>query len=397
MNTERALASVRRISSLQPIPGADLIELAIIDGWQCVVGKDVGHKVGDLVIYMEIDAFLPATDARYESFRPRFIQWNGKEGLRVKTIRLRKQLSQGVVLPVREFPELKNPSEGQNVTELLKIEKWESAEEMGMNGSLKAGKAAGAFPTFIPKTNQERAQNSTAQLHTAYDTEELFERTIKLHGSSMTVYKVEPSSPHYKEALAIQKAGLKKGGRPLTGFAKLVAKVKEWYNDIFNKQPPTDVFGVCSRNISIKPGDDSDFNKVAQQQDLFGDLAELNGSYAFQGEIIGPNIQQGFEKAQTLEFRLFDIYDIDEGRYLLPGERKALADELMILTAPTDAILTLKDVGDRETIVNDLLAAAEGPGMNPGVKREGHVYKSMSRDFSFKVVATSFLERKGAE
>ena len=59
MENLRKLASIRKISDIQSIPGADMIELAIVDGWKVVVAKNVEHKVGDMVVYCEIDSFLP--------------------------------------------------------------------------------------------------------------------------------------------------------------------------------------------------------------------------------------------------------------------------------------------------------------------------------------------------
>ena len=56
---ERKLATIRKINDLSPIEGADKIEVATVDGWKVVVAKDVGHKIGDWVVYCEIDSFLP--------------------------------------------------------------------------------------------------------------------------------------------------------------------------------------------------------------------------------------------------------------------------------------------------------------------------------------------------
>ena len=55
----RKLATIRRIDEIRPIEGADNIELAIVDGWSVVVAKDQNYFVGELVIYCEIDSFLP--------------------------------------------------------------------------------------------------------------------------------------------------------------------------------------------------------------------------------------------------------------------------------------------------------------------------------------------------
>lgn len=388
MNIDRALASVRKVKSLSPIEGADLIELAMIDDWQCVVGKGI-HKEGDLVIYFEIDSFINGEDKRFESFSERFSNFDGMTGLRVKTIRLRKQLSQGIVMPVREFPEIKKPSEGLDVTKLLKVVQWEEAEKTDTSGS--ACKSAAVFPSFIPKTNQPRAQNIGASLIRSMDRGELFERTIKQDGSSMTVYLVRPDSKYFPAALK-----LKLNQEKRTGIAGLLQKVKVWYDLKFTDKYNKSISAVCSRNSQLKDHDGSNFWNVAISHQLVEILNAIDGSNALQGELLAPNIQSNFEKVEAPEFRLFDMFNIDTQQYYLPTERKATADQFSIPHVPTDAILTLAEVpGSQDGLVKALLAAAEGPGMNPNVKREGHVYKSMTNlNNSFKVVATSYLEAK---
>ena len=87
----RKLASIQRIVSIEPIQGADKIELAIVLGWQCVVKKDE-FKVGDLCVYIEIDSIVPADNPYFEFMKDR--------KYRVKTIRLRGIYSQGLVCPL---------------------------------------------------------------------------------------------------------------------------------------------------------------------------------------------------------------------------------------------------------------------------------------------------------
>ena len=98
---ERKLASIRIISDIQPIEGADMIELSIVDGWKVVVAKNVGHKVGDMVIYCEIDSFLPIKD-EFEFLRKTSYKKmsDGMEGFSLKTIKMRGQVSQGLILPM---------------------------------------------------------------------------------------------------------------------------------------------------------------------------------------------------------------------------------------------------------------------------------------------------------
>jgi RNA ligase (TIGR02306 family) len=180
---ERKLASIRVISDIQPIEGADKIELAIVDGWKVVVAKEVGHKVGNMVVYCEIDSYLPVRD-EFEFLRKSSYKKmsDGTEGFRLKTIKLRGQVSQGLILPmsVVEYTNVQFEV-GMDVTNLLGIVKYEPPIPAEL-----AGKVKGLFPSFIRKTDEERIQNLSSEYdelknHTYYVTE-------KLDGSSATFY-----------------------------------------------------------------------------------------------------------------------------------------------------------------------------------------------------------------
>ena len=99
---ERNLATIQLISALDPITGADKIEKATILGWECVVKKG-DFAVGDKCIFIEIDSVLPAIPY-WDFMAPR--------RYRVKTIRLRKQVSQGLAVPLKDLLELKDPKVG---------------------------------------------------------------------------------------------------------------------------------------------------------------------------------------------------------------------------------------------------------------------------------------------
>src|ERR1022692_2598024 len=100
----RKLATIRQISNLLPIPGADRIEVATIDGWKVVVNKGT-HVIGELVVYFEIDSFLPIRD-EFEFLRKSSYKKMADEveGFRLRTISLRKQISQGLVMPISILP-----------------------------------------------------------------------------------------------------------------------------------------------------------------------------------------------------------------------------------------------------------------------------------------------------
>jgi hypothetical protein len=163
---ERNLATIRRIKEINPIEGADAIELAVVDGWQVVVAKNVGHQVGDLVVYCEIDSFLPI-ESEFEFLRKSSYKKMGdQEGFRLKTIKLRGQISQGLILPysvipIAQFATAADLPEGMDVSEMLGIVKYEPPIPAHL-----AGKVKGSFPSFLRKTDEERCLSGDIEVIT---------------------------------------------------------------------------------------------------------------------------------------------------------------------------------------------------------------------------------------
>lgn len=174
----RKLASVRIVAQTCPIDGADLIEAAVVDGWKCVV-KRGEFKPGDPVIYCEIDSFLPIRD-EFEFLRKSSFKTMGdQEGFRLKTVKLRGQISQGLLLPVSILNRDAVP--GEDVSEELGIQKYEPPIPACLTGEV-----IGPFPVSIQKTDEERVQN-LAQDFASYSGQ-LFYVTEKLDGTSLTAF-----------------------------------------------------------------------------------------------------------------------------------------------------------------------------------------------------------------
>lgn len=157
----RKLASVRRVLDVQPIENADAIEVCVVDGWKVVTKKNE-FSVGDLCVYCEIDSFLPMT-SEFEFLRKSSYKKlsDGTEGFRLKTIKLRGQVSQGLILPVTILPGGREIQEGMDVTEVLDIIKYEPPVPAEL-----AGKIKGYFPSFIPKTDEERCLSDDVKIIT---------------------------------------------------------------------------------------------------------------------------------------------------------------------------------------------------------------------------------------
>jgi len=158
----RQLASIQRIKSINPIDNADQIEVATVLGWHAVVEKSK-HKAGDLIIFFEIDSFLPIKE-EFEFLRSRcYKKMDHGDGFRLKTIRLRKQVSQGLVMPLSIIPDCLayDEVEGYDLTEALGVIKYERPIPATMKGTVK-----GSFPGFMPKSDETRCLSEGTILQT---------------------------------------------------------------------------------------------------------------------------------------------------------------------------------------------------------------------------------------
>ena len=115
----RKLARIVKIDNLLPIEGADRIEVAQIGGWQVVVKKNE-FKKGGFAVYFEIDSWIPNSIAPFltkEGKEPK--EFDGVKGERLKTVKLRKVISQGLLIPVSNFAGITQVKEGLDLTENL--------------------------------------------------------------------------------------------------------------------------------------------------------------------------------------------------------------------------------------------------------------------------------------
>lgn len=150
----RKLASIQRIWDVIPIDGADSIELVKVMGWQCVAKKGE-FKKNDLGVYFEIDSFLPVRPEfeflRSNSYRNSDLMG---EGFKLRTMKFKGQISQGLILPLNMFKELSPDLEiGTDVTELLGVRKWEIEERATTGGNI-----IGGLPYDVPHTDETRVQ-----------------------------------------------------------------------------------------------------------------------------------------------------------------------------------------------------------------------------------------------
>jgi RNA ligase (TIGR02306 family) len=330
------LATIQKAVELKPISGADAIECATVLGWEVVVKKGE-FKPGDLGVYVEIDSLLPELPC-FEFMRTR--------NFRVKTVKLRGQISQGLFMPLSILPGGEYV-EGQDVTELLGVKKYEKA----VPGQL-SGIAKGNFPSFIPKTDEVRIQSEP---HLLEEVRSLpMYATVKCDGSSATYY------------------------------------VKDGE------------FGVCGRNWELKEDENNSFWKFAREVDLENKMKSLTRSnIALQGEICGPGIQKNPMGLDKVTVFFFNLYLIDEHRYGDYEELVKVSDSLGLKTVPLVFWgASLNEVfGKEDWGMEDLVKYAEGTYPN-GKPREGIVIRPVKEQdsqrtrigrLSFKVVNNIYL------
>lgn len=341
----RKMASIRRILEIKAIPEADKICAYRVDGWW-VVDSVNKYNVGDLVVYAEPDAWIPTELAPFLSKGAEPRQYNGVSGERLKTIRLKKQISQGLLLPLNVLSVNTDSGvylgdweqfEGHDVSERLGIQKWEPEIPAQL-----AGVTKGLFPSFIQKTDQERVQNLVQVIaETARTGWHRFEVTEKLEGSSMTVFMHDG------------------------------------------------VFGVCSRNLELKFSESNAFWAAATKYDIENKMRLIGlNDIAIQGELIGPGIQGNIYNLTSPEFHVFDVYDIRKGEYLTPQLRRDIVAMLQLNHVP----VIMSDVMLPSGNVQDILYMAEGKSMlNHKQEREGIVFKSVIGGITFKAISNLYL------
>jgi RNA ligase (TIGR02306 family) len=349
METEtntRKLASLQVVREILPIEGADMIELAIINDWRAVVAKTDNVKRGDMVVYCEIDSFLPVIP-EFEFLRKSSYKKlvDGQEGFRLKTIRLRGELSQGLVIPIDKARQVALSmgnefldTEGSDVTTNLGIIKYEPPVPAHLSGM-----ARGNFPSFIAKTDELRIQGLTRKW-VEYREKEYYVAE-KLEGSSTTGY-------------------------------------------LWNG-----VFGVCSRNLDLQETDDNTYWKVVRDLHLEERMRSLGLEVAIQGELIGEGVQGNIYGIRGHELRVFNVFDPRTHRKLPLVDMLELIHNINMDGGPELKHVPVLEISYKlpETI-GELLLFAEGKSqLNPNVEREGIVLRTLDCDVSFKAISNKYL------
>ena len=277
---ERKLASIQTVTEVNPIPGADKIEVASVLGYKVVVQKGK-VKPGDTVVYIEVDAIVPDIPV-FDFLR--------KYKFHIKANRLRGQISSGLVMTLDEMglggEGAYSWPIGTDITEKLGVTKYIEPVPLHFDG-----KVIGRRPSFCPKTDEFRLQSYPNLL------EELGNQpayiSIKIDGTSSSVY----------------------------------------YNPELDEP-----FGVCSRNLNLARDENNGHWKVALKHDLESKMRDMQLTYQFkrgfviQGELAGPGIQKNRMELKEIDIYVFQIFDIERYRYLSVFDMEMTCHELGLNT-----------------------------------------------------------------
>jgi RNA ligase (TIGR02306 family) len=342
--TIRKLATVQVVAEINPHFNADKLEVARVLGWLVVIKKDE-VKVGDKIVYFEIDSILPETE---------WSEFLKEKKYRVKTIKLRGHISQGLILPLNIIGGDVNPenySVGQDVTKVLGVKKFLSESELATEFRLSSGKVikVSTFPSdLIEKSDEPRIQSEPHVIREF--TGKAYCATLKYDGTSAT-YLIDPENP------------------------------EEFY--------------ICSRNLRreyVAVAEDP-YSFIADKYQIREKLLEENCRYAIQGEIYGPKVAKNLLGVKDLMLAVFNAKDLKENRYLDYADLETLCKKLNL------PMVQLIEKGDYFNYTVDQLKELS-KGFYPDTKnvREGLVFR-LSKDWhssgrkSFKIINDEFLHK----
>jgi len=370
---ERKLAHVEIIESIHPIEGADKIEMAKILGWECVVKKEE-FTVGDKVIYCEVDSVMP-DKPEYEFLRDK--------KFRIRTIKLKGQISQGLILPLSAAKNLTHKVEiGFDCTELLEITKYLSPSEkeeikkveINQNKLTKfmkryswyrrlflTRKQKEGFPYWVSKTDEERIQNIPHVLEQFKDKEVYVTEKIDYQSGTWT-------------------------GKMVSNTTLLIGKFL----------PKKYQFVVCSRNLTNN-NKDSLYWKIAKKYNL-EQILEENPTLTIQGEQGDTKVQCNKYGIKEPTMWIFNIIDHEKNYHYNYTEIDNFCND-----AYDDGINCLRPVpllgkyklSELGSTVQELVEFSKGKSViNPKIEREGIVVRCIENGkkvLSFKVINPNFL------
>ncbi len=335
------LATIQRLGAIEPIPGADRIEMSRVLGYRTVIEKGA-FKPNDLCVWHAPDTVLPDRP-EYEFLR--------KQEFRIKVAKFRGVYSQGLALPINKTALCVRLGaaqlvEGEDVTDLIGIKKYEKVipEEM-------AGESCGGLPGFTRRTSEFEIRSHLGMLDGFVG--KAWYATLKMNGTSGTWY--------FKDG----------------------------------------VFGCCGREYEYLPTEGNLFWRMARKYDIEAKLRDFGGNVVIQGEVFGPEVHKNTMGASEVQLGIFNLWFPDEWRYAGYGEMRDLQQKFDLPLVP-EVLLNLDtrrtwqlqefiDLAERQAYTNG--KQAEGIVVRPLIERSTD--HSPSGRLSFKVLNEAFLHKHG--
>ena len=362
----RELASVQKITSLEPIKGKDRIELATILGWHVIVKKG-DFKVGDLAVYVQYDTILPPRP-EFEFLRPRCYS-KKYDGFRISNMKMAGVFSEGIVFPMSILDgDCGRFNEGRDVSEELEVQKYD--------------------PDVMKEV--EIAKNSKIPIIQFLMRYEWFRKCFRKWASNRKPKLGYPTEIHKASEANIQVVfdGLKDQNLLYYKSEKLEGQAATYHITKKGK------FRVYSHNVGL-PKSDNNWWRVAEKFDIEKRMKQYMKDHRIpemyiQGEVVGPGIQKNIYKLESLDFYVYDAGDI--------AQEKVRTYDLEGLEEFQDATnLNLVPILEREVPLPDtcdeVLADCEGKsifGSTMKNQREGIVWRSMGNTAGFKAKSKKY-------
>ena len=371
----RKLVTIRKIKSLKEHPNADKLQIAKIDGWDVVVAKSALHRENDYVAYFEVDSFLPVLE-QFEFLRKSsFAKMGDKEGFRLKTVKLRGKISNGLIMPLTEIIGLIKDEELYNLVERLMIGNVnlrvanlnkqtdvidkalavDLSQELGVIKFEKEipeemdGIMIGHFPSFLRNTSQERIQNISDSIFEKDFHNRKFYITEKMDGIAFTAY------------------------------------IRDGH------------FGLCSRNVELIPSVvEHPICKAAVEHDIKNKLEHIYEVFqmniAINCELIGEKLQKNHYDIEGRKLLLYSAYSIDECEYFnldfLQSLSRILKIDMVHLVDDNFDMSQIK-LGDQASALVEM--ATRKSYFNPQKRMEGLVFVSDGNDHQKGYLSKLFL------
>ena len=376
----RELAHVEKVVDIQPIAGADRVELATVLGWHCMVAKNQ-FKVGDLAIYIEIDSKCPPTEA--------FKFLEGKH-YAVKTQKYFKGtvISQGLLMHPSDLGlKAEDLHEGQGLTEQLRI------------------------TYYIPEDNKRKAPSSDQYKVMAQRNQKLFsKRPIRwlmrrewgkkllflIFGRKGDKKRSWPEWVVKTDEIRIQNCPWELEDKTPCIITEKVDGTSTTWSMKRGKRGKND-FYVCSRNVVMRTEDHTTYyetpvyQEIAKKYNAKQVLTYLLDQFpkaewvTIQGEIYGAGIQKRDYSIKDHDFAAFNLITSDHGRFGTLEMERILKEYGIPCVPIVNASFVLPDT------VDEMIEYATGTSMIDGLPREGVVCRSMDGSKSFKAVSNKYL------